>query len=485
MNSQAIKHIVIVGGGTSGWSAATGLARGLQMQKPHITVIEDNPLPEPAITIASPHIFDFHQNMGIHDQHLLQQKQAMLSCARYYRGWQTAPQDVFIGNNTHLPVFKGIELHHLIKRCEQTNYQDYSLAAMAARQHKLAVSNQQRGTLLGSFNSGMHLVTQAYLRFMCGAAQHLGVRSTTSAIVSVKRDPSSGFITQLTLQSGEVLAVDLIIDNSGVDSRIMQGEFQIPYQLAPSPFDNVIELQQTTTLPSCNYSTLTATQAGWLEQSNLQGKQQSLLWCNSDEITDEQLYQWLNINADDELALVRHPISPGKRQQLFYKNCVAIGDTAGYAGSPSINNVVMTQRAIGRLLDLFPTRQCFESNAGEYNRLMDNDYAEALDYLDLHHYLISKNTRLADCNWAKTSAELSAKLQQKIDLFNHYGRFEDELNQIITRQNWINLLLLCCQDSNRYEPLLDIYTTQEIQQFLTTVRQDVEQHIYQLPTLQE
>jgi len=483
MKSQAIKNITILGGGLIGWTAAIGLARGLQGQPVKITLVDEQKEIEPAITIATPHIFDFHKTLGLNDQHILQQGHAQLVSARRYQGWLADVPEFFIGNNTHLPVFKGIELHHCVKRCQAGDYNDYSLAAKAASENKIIISSEERGSLLASFNVGMHLDTAAYCQFLQGAAQQLGVNVIHASVADVIQEPDTEFIRQLKLTNGITLPIDLIIDNSGAYSKIMAKTLDIEYEdnTDNMPFNCIFELQTHSSIAVKSYSTLLASEYGWVEQINMPNKVHYLLYANTQKHDNQEIEKYLldiaNIQDKSAVGIVKHNIRPGKSRRLFYKNCVAIGNAAGYVGSPSISNLVMTQRSISRLLDLFPSRACFDSNAREYERLLMNDYREAEDYFALHCYLASTSVTTSPFYWSLSRTELTQRLQQKIALFSCSGRFDEELNLIVVRQSWIAMMAVCCRESNAYEPLLDSFEEQEVMNFLDRVALDIEQYL--------
>lgn len=495
--NQAIKNIVILGADVNGWTAAMGLARGLQGQQANIVVIEDisKPSAEHSFIIASSHITDFHQTMGVNDNYLLTNGHAKLTCATRYKNWLSDLPDFFNGNNTFSPAFNSIALHHLTAYCQSAALSDYSYAAQIAIQNKRIPEPKQRTETFGSFNTGIALNSQEYKKFIRGAALHLGVTVVSSSLKGVELDKSSGFINKIILGNDQQLAVDLVIDNSGACSKLMQDVLKVNYQDLEGilPFNTLLTVEKSTKSTqninindsgASNHSTIIANKYGWLEQVIIKDTQYTRQLCQSSAENDEVIKEWLLANLGLDLAektnITVQRIRFGQSHQFFHKNCIVIGDAAGYYGSPSISNLVLTQRAITRLLELFPSKACFSSTVNEYNRLTTKDYDEAQEYLMLHLYLASTSEESTEYPWATTKNNLSRDLQKKIALFECYGRFEDELNAMIISPVWINLLSLCCRKTANYEPLLAGFDEKEITAFLANLKQTIDGRVGQL-----
>jgi len=495
-NNQAIHHVVIVGGDTIGWTAAMGLARGLQGQRVNIILINEGDNQqcnlEPELIHTSNHVLDFHQSMGVNEPYLFAHGHGQYTCARQYQHWITEQADFFIGNDSFLSTFNGFGIHHLASLCQHKNVSDYSFAAQIAKQHKSIPPVNERPKQLGPFNTGMIINSQGYKGFIRGAALHLGVKVINSSIEVVALDNDTGFVKQLTLTNGQQLPVDLLIDNSGSHSKIMQASLAVDYKELRDdiPFNTLFSI----TLPSNtekfinkHYTTITANKEGWLEHSILQGTSYYTQLCQN--VGDEEhtlIDNFLTeIGADKSAGkqINKYPLRFGHSERFFHNNCIVIGHAAGYVGSPSISNLVLAQRAISRLLDLFPTKACFSSTAAEYNRLTNNDYGEANDMFMLYLYLAATNEPNSIPKWAKAKEELSANLQQKIALFEHTGRYEDQLNAMINSPTWINLLNYCCRKTKCYDPLLAALDEQQMQLHLTQLKGDISTQVEKLPTI--
>ena len=449
---------------------------------------------EPAFINASSHIFDFHRTMGVNDKYLLSNGHAKLTCATRYKNWLSDSSNHYVGNNTFLPAFNGIALHHLTAFCQSAVKSDYSYAAQIAIQNKRIPELNYRKETFGSFNSGMILNTQEYKKFLRGAALHLGVKVLGSSLKAVEQDVNSGFIKTIVLDNSQRLPVDLVIDNSGADSKIMKNLLNVNYHDSSGTpnFNTLLTIKREGYKPTIDtsnvgaYTSITANNHGWLEEVSISGtnyfRQSCFSTANNIDTVKEAFLTKISPNLSDKSHIIEQCIRYGQSSQFFHRNCIVIGGAAGYYDSPSISNLILTQRAVTRLLSLFPSKACFNSTINEYNRLTTKDYNEAGDFLMLHAYLASTNDDTT-YPWVKTQRDLSDNLQQTIALFECYGRFEDQLNAMIISPTWINLLSMCCRKTANYEPLLTAFSVNDISKFLAKIKHIINERVTSLPKI--
>ena len=493
MNNESIKNIVIVGGDTVGWTAAMGLARGLQGQNVTITIINDqlsqNLNTQPSIISATDHINSFHQQMGINEQALFSQDYAKFICARQYKNWLEDKADFYIGFNTYSPAYEGLPLHQFVHYCNANEQSDYSLAAQIAINNKLLPYINKDHKHWNLFTTGVVLDTQKYGEFVKGAARHLGVNVIDSLILDVVLDEETQFVSHVILANEQTLPVDIIIDNSGSYSKIMQSVMEIEFQDTGAliPFNSMLEIRTEQSNKQLNKQPsiqLTATENGILEEATLGGFSYKKLMCKINENNQEDIAQHLLLSTGLALTerknVIKHTLRFGHSQKFFNKNCIVIGNAAGCYSDIGISNLVLTQRMISRLLDCFPSKKCFVSTVNEFNRLTLNDYNEARDFFTLHLYLSSTNKSDNKNFWIQPKSNLSRILQQKIELFECYRRYEDELNPMIISTRWIDLLSYCCIDSIGYEPLLEALNKDELIRFLLKIKQDIAEKLTEL-----
>ncbi|MGQ8366209.1 tryptophan 7-halogenase [Glaciecola sp. 1036] len=471
-----IKQVVILGGGAVGWSAAVGLARGLQGQDCQISVV-DLPIQEPELIAAGPQIFDYHKILGIQERQLLQSGHAKLSLAQAFSGFNKSSDLIFNSFDTSRPEFCSIEFHHLMNWFNLTDFADYSIPSCACKQQKLALPKVGNDPVQSSFTCGMHLNTQVYRKFMQGAANQLGVKSYSSLIDNIEQ-AENGFVTKITLQDGTSLAPDLVIDNSGYNSLVMRRTFNLNYQSHPlsSSINRRIECLASTNSPALPYSTHSVLPCGWKESIQMANIHSTSVNFNQNQFSDQQVIEAIGLNFDVADKPVVSNIHIGHLTHFFYHNCVAIGEAAGYVASPSMTNLVMSQRAITKLLDLFPNKACLVANTNEYNRRVKADYSEAFDYLAFHYQWAKKQHPKLEC--VQEIPTPSEKLQQRIGLFESTGRVAYELNPMITRQSWLNVLQAFCAEKSGIDPLVGALDKENAKGFLNKLKQAVQQHVH-------
>lgn len=484
ITNPAIKNIVIIGGGVIGWSAAVGLARGLQGQNVSISLIDQEPL-EAAVMSVSPQIFDYHRILALQEKHLFQSGDAKLCLARCYQGISNSDSPVYLAYDSALPEFHSIELHQVLRWLGKTDYSPYSVPAAAAQANKLALPAKGQAGIQSNFSAGLNVNAQAYKNYMQGAAIQLGVTRHEQSIAEIKLNESNSFVSYISLTNGQRLDADLVIDNSGTNSIVMRQLYGREYLSSPTAqvINSRLQAQSFVSNTASPYSKHIACEHGWLEIIDMTNCITGILHYNNQVFSLEQAQNALRqhmatnasrLNKEEELHFTSLATTPGSLSQFFYKNCVAIGEAAGYVGCPSIENIVLAQRAITKLLDLFPSKTCLPANQNEYNRRVRLDFKQAQDFLQLHYFLAK--TAETSGPWSKLS-ELSDELAQRIALFESSSFVAYELNPMINRQSWINLFFAGLQINHSFDPLLNVLDKSEATLYLQKIAQQVVQHL--------
>ncbi|MDN4503453.1 tryptophan 7-halogenase [Alteromonadaceae bacterium BrNp21-10] len=489
-NNGAIEQIVIVGADVLGWCAAVALARGLQGQNVSITVVESSHKKSngngnhgvhdnQGIIHASAHLFDFHQLLGIQDKQLLAKGQAKLCSGSQFFNFSQQHNQYVVGCEKAQPSFCSIELHHVLQWLGIEDPTPYSLSGLATEKTLLALPTANSDEVTAGFSPRVNLDAATYQRFMQGAAIHLGVMHQQAAIQQIDYHVDSGFIQQLTLTNGETLQVDLLVNNSHDEALFRPINQQRQFKDCRSllAFDRKITTVSTTQNQAKPYQQFHATEHGVCELNFMPSLHSATLHYAAEHTSDKQAQQQLaalldHAQIDNAQGFDVTHVNAGYNTNCLHKNCFAIGDNAGYLGTSPFSQLILLQRSISKLLELFPGKACLATNSAELNRRINQDYQQALHYSLL---MLNFSEQPIQYYWQAQIEQLPEALQQKIRLFRSSGRVSSELNPLVSRDLWITMLKYKVRDNRGYEPVLDALDKQKGLQFLQQLKQRIAQ----------
>jgi tryptophan halogenase len=478
-NNDPIQNIVIIGADIIAWCAAVGLARGLQGQQVNISVV-DIPLTNTSgqsVIHATAHLFDYHRLLGIQDKHLLAKGHAKLCSATQFIDFSEQHADYFVGCEQTQASFRTVELHHILRWLDITNLQPYSLSALAAKLSLLALPTANNDPITGGFSPQVNIDNSNYLTFMQGAAQHLGVKHHKSHITDVVYNPDNGFICQLKLNNGDKLNPDLVLNNSGkenlfADIHNQQNRVDCHSLL---PFDSRMVVRVNKVAQAKPYQQKIASYSGVVELNYMPNYHEGVLHYSSTTSTEVQAKAQLCKVLGEPDYLHTSKVKFGYLDKPMQKNCLAIGETAGYLGSSPISPLIFCQRSISKLLDLFPGKACLSLNSQEINRRLNQDFEQALHFTLLMHAYTEEKVQFP---WQLTLPQLPCNLQHRISLFSSSGRVSSELNPLISRDTWLTLLRYKIRIRQGYEPVLDALDKPQAMQFLQQLSQKIQQSLH-------
>lgn len=477
-DNSPIENIIIIGADIIAWSAAVGLARGLQGQKVTITILD-----LPTSTVAHPshtaqstihcteHLFDYHRLLGLQDKQLLSKGHMKLCSATQFIDHNTQVNNYFIGYEKAQASYRTVEMHHVLQWLNITELGPYSLSALAAEQQQLALPTTNDDPITAGFTPRVNVSHSHYLKFMQGAASHLGVNYKKSNIKETIYHPHTGCIQHFILEDEAKLATDLVINTVSDVSFFADHQKSSGDCSGYLPFDKKLVANAFHPSVAKPYQQCLASEHGLLEVSYMPGYQQAILHYSS-RTTEEQQAKQLATDVlgkmnDFQISNVKFSYSKAP----LFKNSLLIGDATSYLGTCPISSLTLSQRSISKLLELFPGKGCLTMNSKELNRRITEDYEEALHYSLLMNAYSETNTKYS---WQLNYAQLPKSLQHKISLFSCSGRVSSQLNPFISRNAWIAVLKYKVRQRLGYEPVLDALDKQQALQFINHCSQKIQ-----------
>ena len=449
MPSDPIRNVVIVGGGIAGWMSAAALARALGAQPMSIRVIDPTGVAAEADFFAEqgslPALRAIHRILAIDERQFMRATQATFRLGTEFSDWSAAGQRWIHPCGEVGATLETIPFHHLwllARQQDEAGFDEFSLAAQAARRGKFASPSADPRSVLSTLSYAFHFDAALYARYLRRYAEERGVVRTEGVVKEVKLRGEDGFIEAVVLESGERFDGDLFIDCAGSAGVLIEEALGTGYEdwSAWLPCDRAVAVPSASAAELIPCTRSSARSAGWQWRIPLQQRiGNGYVYCSRYLGEDEATSTLLGSLEGAALASPRQLHFTTSRHKKFWnRNCVAIGAAAGFLEPLESTSSHSIQSGIVKLLALFPDRSFDPAEAAEYNRLMSNEYARIRDFLVLHYRLSTR----AEPLWCECrEASLPPLLERKIELFSSRGRVVLYDDETFGESSWVSVFL--------------------------------------------
>jgi tryptophan halogenase len=481
---QAVRRIVIAGGGTAGWMTAAALSRTLG-KVIDIKLVESDEIGTVGVGEATiPTLVHFHRLLDINEQEFMAATQATFKLGISFESWRDRGKDyIHSFGTTGTDHWTAGFQHFWMKGRERGlagDYGDYCLELKASLESKFAHLPKD------GLNYAYHLDAGRYARFLRRYSEHFGVERVEAKITSVEQAPN-GDIAALLLDSGKRIEGDLFIDCTGFRSLLLGETLGVEYEDWSHWLfnDSAIAVQTESMGPALPLTRSMAHDWGWQWRIPLQHRVGNGIVFSSRHIDDEAAKATLLGNIEGKALTEPRVIrfKPGQRKQTWSHNCVAIGLSSGFLEPIESTSIHLIQRSIVRLLQNFPSKGIRRSDVAEFNAQTWSEIEFIRDFIILHY----KVTDRRDTPYWKEAAEMAvpAPLQHRIDMFRETGRSFRVLNELFAENSWIQVMLGQGIMPDQHHPSADLMGDEELSGFLEGIRKNVERTVAQLPQHQQ
>lgn len=402
MNS-AIERIVIVGGGTAGWLAASRLAssRRAKTGRLSVTLIEAPDIPTIGVGEGTwPTMRATLAAIGIGEAEFLAACDGSFKQGSRFDGWVTgAAGDRYLHPFTAPPAAPTTEL----LAAWRAGAPDLPFAAaMTAQAHvcDLDLAPRQRAMpdYQGAANYAYHLDAGKFAALLAShAVQKLGVRHISDHVVAVARDAGGGIASVATRNNGDI-AGDLFIDCSGHASLLIGNHLGVEWiDRSDTLFNDRALAAQVPVVPGspiASQTVSTAHAAGWIWDIGLPGRRGiGCVYASrfmDDDAAEATLRAYIARVLPDapEVPARRLSFPTGHRARFWEGNCIAIGLSAGFIEPLEASAIVMIELSLNALLDNFPaSRSAMPIHADRFNELFRYRWDRIVEFLKLHYAL--------------------------------------------------------------------------------------------------
>ncbi|WMN59997.1 tryptophan 7-halogenase [Pseudoalteromonas xiamenensis] len=485
MNVNAVKKVVIAGGGTAGWMAAASLAK-LLGKTLDITLIESDQIGTVGVGEATiPTLLTLHRLLHINEQEFMAATNATFKLGIGFENWANK-QDNYIhsfgytGKDCWAAGFQ----HFWVKGKQMgiaSEFGDYCPELIAAKQNKFAHLSKQ------SLNYAYHLDASLYAKFLQTMAFEHGAKRIEGKISQVNLNEVSGYIDSVTLDSGNTIEGDLFIDCTGFRALLIEQALHTGFDDWSHwlPANSAIAVQTMLDQEPKPYTRAIAHDSGWQWQIPLQTRMgNGIVYCDRfirDEDAKRTLIENLPSDPITDPRVIK--FTTGQRRKHWNKNCVAIGLSSGFIEPLESTSIHLIQRGIVRLMQLFPQAGIQQADVDEFNRQTQEEVDNIRDFIILH-YNATERTDSAFWRHCK-NLEIPDTLRHRIELFRETGRVFKAGNELFGENSWTQVMMGQGILPKAYHPIVDVMSNDELSQFLNQIKYSVDRTVQQLPNHQD
>lgn len=481
MENRKIHKVVVCGGGTAGWMAAASMAK-LLGRTLDITLIESEQIGTVGVGEATiPTLLTLHELLKIKEQDFLKAVQGTFKLGISFENWRDVGKDYihsfgWTGKDSWAAGFQ----HFWLKGKQlgiSEEFGSYCKEWLAARQNRFAVLPNQ------GLNYAYHFEASRYAVFLRAMAEEHGAVRQEGKIQRVEQDPESGYITAVVLESGQRIEGDLFIDCTGFRGLLIEQTLEAGYEDWTQwlPCDRAVAVQTEAIEPPIPYTRSIAREAGWQWRIPLQHRVGNGLVFSSNHWSDDEaiakLMGHVEGNPLNEPRVIR--FSTGTRRKHWHKNCVAMGLSSGFIEPLESTSIHLIQRAVIRLMQMFPYDGIRQPDVDEFNNQMRFEIDNVRDFIILHYNVTERDDSEF---WRQCrTMEIPDSLKHRIELFRQAGRVFKVPTELFGENSWIQVMLGQGIEPEQYHPIVNMMDDDELKRFLSGIHASVGQLVSQLP----
>ncbi|MCE3263661.1 MAG: FAD-dependent oxidoreductase [Pseudoduganella sp.] len=433
MASNAIRQVVVMGGGSAGWLVAAILAADHPADGPQglqVTLVESPDVPIIGVGEGTwPTMRDTLRRIGVSESDFMRECDAAFKQGSRFNRWVSGAADDVYFHPFVLPQGYGDanlaerwqDAHAHVPFADLTSFQPHLCV------HGKAPKQASTPEFAAVANYGYHLDAGKFARFLRQhCVEKLGVRHVLDHVVAVQAAPN-GDIAALQGATQGALAGDLFIDCTGLQARLLGQHFDVPLLPQKHVLFNDCALAVQVPYPAedspiASQTSSTAQRNGWIWDIGLPtrrgiGHVYSSAHCSDDE-AERDLRQYLAASGGPaDISPRKLTFEPGYRARFWHRNCMAIGLSAGFIEPLEASALALVELSANMLSEEMPaTHGTMELAARRFNDAFRYRWERVIDFLKLH-YVLSK--RSDSPYWSDHRESVPAGLRDMLALWRH------------------------------------------------------------------
>ena len=421
------KRVLVVGGGSSGWTAAAYLNAALNIggQKvADISLVESPDVPRIGVGEATvPYIKQCLNVIGIDELDFMKAVDGTFKQSIRYVNWLEND-----GKFYHHPFSRyGARLSNDAGRRWLMSNRSIPFVNTTSAQPVLcemgvAPKMYKKAADGIPLTYAFHMNALKFADYLRDFSTARGVKHYLDHVTDVDMH-ENGNIAAVQTKSGQRLEADLFVDCTGFAARLIKDKLGVSFEDCSQWL--ICDRAVTMHVPYEHhypgyvrpYTTATALSSGWVWEIPLQTTRSLGYVYSSAHISDDdaekELRAFEGVHSESlPSRIVKFQV--GRRQQPWAANCVAIGLSGGFIEPLESTGLYLSQVASDLLAEHFPTTDDMAPLAFRFNRIMANRFYEILDFINMHYCL----TRRADSEfWREIGRpeRLNDRLRAKLD----------------------------------------------------------------------
>ncbi|SFN70280.1 tryptophan halogenase family protein [Sphingomonas sp. OK281] len=475
------KRVVIAGGGTAGWVAATALIRQLAGLI-DVTLVESDDIGTVGVGESTiPTIRTFHHFIGVDEDAFIRATNATFKLGIAFEGWDRTDARYFhafgsVGRSTFVADFQHFWMEAR-RHGFAGDYGDYSLELQAAAQHRFALDRDE--TLAYAY----HLDATAYARFLRSIAEPAGVRRVEGRITQVQQAADDGRITALVLESGERIEGDLFIDCTGFRALLIEQTLKTGFDDWSHwlPTDRAFAVQSTATEAPVPFTRAVAHGEGWRWKIPLQHRVGNGLVYSSAHLSDDEARARLLAGIDGEPLFEPRLLrfTTGMRRQVWNGNCLSLGLASGFVEPLESTSIHLVMVAVTWLIQHFPFGDDSAALAERFNARSRREWEQVRDFIILHYHLTHRDETPF---WqSRRTLDIPDSLATRIALFRESAMAYQDQDELFRTDSWVEVMLGQGILPNAHHRLPSTMPAAQLQTALTDLKRGIAAKVGGLP----
>lgn len=481
MTDRQIENIVIIGGGTAGWMAASALSTLMARANIKVTLVESEAIGTVGVGEATiPKIALFNELLGIDENDFMKRTQATFKLGIEFVDWGRKGERYIHPFGAYGLDMEGVHFHHFWLKANKKNptipdLSEFNLQDVAARQNKFMRPLDVARSPLSKIHYAFQFDAGLYAKYLREVAEKAGAKRVEGRVTTVDQDSNTGHIEAVTLEDGQSIQGDFFIDCTGFIGLLIEKTLQAGYEDWSKwlPVNRAVACACEQPGDPIPYTRATAKEAGWQWRIPLQHRLgNGYVYCDKFLSAEDAETELMNSLEGKPLADPKHlHFVTGHRKKFWDKNCLSLGLAAGFMEPLESTSIHLIQTGLSRLMAQFPDKAFNQKDIEYYNLRTRQEYERVRDFLVLHY---KATTRKDSPLWQHVQKiPLPKKLQEKMEIFKENGRIFREDLELFNETSWLAVMHGQGLKPNSYHPVVNVLSEDEIANRLEEIHRSV------------